>query len=153
VYRVPVNEANFVRYTGFWCTGVHFDVSWNAMAYFPARDTYLRTMNYKILTDSFVTRHKLCKMRIIESSTCIFCEEEDDDLNHAIIECPVSRLTWDNMQSILADIGVNAEMNKQTIIFGVAEGTRYRDVINAIMINIKNRLASPWRLYFYVILD
>ena len=46
------------------------------------------------------------------------------------------------MQSVLADIGVNAEMNKQSIIFGVAEGTRYRDVINAIMINIKNKLAS-----------
>ena len=119
------------------------DVRWNAMAYFPARDTYLRTMNYKILTNSYVTRHKLCKMRIIDSSTCIFCEEEDDDLNHAIIECPVSRLTWDNMQSVLADIGVNAEMNKQAIIFGVAEGTKYRDVINAIMINIKNKLASP----------
>ena len=119
------------------------DVSWNAMAYFPARDTYLRTMNYKILTDSYVTRHKLCKMRIIDSSTCIFCEEEDDDLNHAIIECPVSRLTWDNMQSVLTNIGVNTEMNKQTIIFGLAEGTRYRNVINAIMINIKNKLASP----------
>ena len=115
------------------------NVSWKA--YFPARDTYLRTMNYKILTDSYVTWHKLCKIHIIDSSTCIFCKE--DDLNHAIIECPVSRLTWDNMQSVLADIGVNTVMNKQTIIFGVAEGTKYRDVINAIMINIKNKLASP----------
>jgi hypothetical protein len=77
------------------------------------------------------------------TSIWLLGEEEDDDLNHAIIECPVSRLTWDNMQSVLTDIGVNAELNKRIIIFGVAEGTRYRDVINTIMINIKNKLASP----------
>ena len=47
------------------------------------------------------------------------------------------------MQSVLTSIGVNTEMNKQTIIFGLAEGTRYRNVINGIMINIKNKLASP----------
>ena len=119
------------------------NVNWNIMSYCPARDTYHRSINYKMLTNSYVTRKRLFRMRIIESPDCIFCGEDEDDLIHAVYECPVSKLTWENVQAVLRQVGVDTELDKRTVICGIGKGYRSRSVLNAALINIKNRLASP----------
>ena len=82
-------------------------------------------------------------MKILETPICIFCEEEEDDINHALFECPVSRLTWNNMQLILNKINIPISLDKRTILFGCEKGIKYRHVINSILLETKNTVISP----------
>jgi hypothetical protein len=122
---------------------IECDIDWNCFAYCFTKETYWRSQNYRFLTGSFTTRKKLALYKIIETDECPFCNEEEDDLTHALLRCPLSRITWQNVQKVLVNIGVNYDITFNDIIFGVKNECKYRDVINLIMLRIKYKLASP----------
>ena len=118
------------------------NVPWNAFEYCYTGDTFLRSVNYRILTNSYTTRKKLAMYKIIDTDICPMCEEAVDDLKHSLLECPLSSITWGNMQHVLTMLGIHEELTKTDIIFGVNDLWPYRHVINTILCKIKHKLIS-----------
>ena len=118
------------------------DVPWNAFEYCFTGDTFLRSLNYRILTNSYTTRMKLAMYKIIDTDICPMCGEEVDDLRHSLLECPLSSITWGNMQHVLTMLGIHEELTKTDIIFGVSDKWPHRHVINTILCRIKHKMIS-----------
>ena len=125
--------------------GVTNNCSWNVFTYQPSRDTYSKSVNYRIMTGSYTTRFKLFRFKIIDDPICPFCNEEEDDIVHAIMKCPLSKITWRNFIAIMKILGIDYELKPEDIIFGTPPGCKSRDAINTIMRSIKRILVDPNR--------
>ena len=123
--------------------GITETIAWNCFDNFPTGETYLLSQNYRFLTGSYCTRVKLKMYKIIDSDLCPFCEEEVDDLKHAILQCPLSNITWGNLQKVINNLGINYTLTTKDVVYGVGSDCSNRNVINTLLIQIKFRLASP----------
>ena len=119
------------------------DIDWNCFTYNFTNDSYWRGQNYRFLTGSFITRRKLALYKIIDSDECPFCTEDTDDIQHAVLKCPLSRITWQNFQRVLNKLGINYEIDSKSVIYGVDRGCKNRNVINLMILKVKYKLASP----------
>ena len=107
------------------------------------KSTYLKTLQYKILHRAFTTRSRLFLYKIIDSPLCPFCEEEDDNLKHALYSCELSKLTWSNFQRWLNKYDIGIQICVSNIIFGIHENIPLGALLNTIMLQIKLILLSP----------
>ena len=123
--------------------GIVDTVEWNCFKNTPTNETYLVSQGYRFMTGSYCTRFKLERYKILDSALCPFCEEEDDDLRHAILKCPVSQSTWRHLQTVMNKLDIRYSLQPVDLVFGVGPGCRNRNVINTIIIQIKLRIASP----------
>jgi len=107
------------------------------------KSTYLKTLHYKILHKAFTTRSRLFLYKLISSPLCPFCEEEDDNLKHALYSCELSKLTWSNFQRWLNKYNITIQIQVSNIIFGIHENIAFSALLNIIMLQIKLILLSP----------
>jgi len=104
---------------------------------------YMKTFQYKILHRAYTTRSKLYMYKIIDSPVCPFCEEADDNFEHALYKCNLSKQTWTNFQSWLDKYDIPIQLHIPNIILGVNESLPYGQVLNIILVRIKQILISP----------
>jgi len=104
---------------------------------------YMKVLQYKILHRAFTTRSKLFLYKIIDSPLCPFCEESDDNFEHALYKCDLSKHTWSNLQSWLDKYDIPIQLHIPNIIMGVNERLPYSQLINTILVRIKHILISP----------
>ena len=126
---------------------VEDNCEWNVFTYHPSRDTYSKSFNYRVLTGSYTTRFKLHRYRILDDPGCPFCNEGDDDVEHALLECPLSKITWSNLNDVIRLLGVDYELQSEDVIYGVKIEFNSRDAINTIIITIKRILIDPNKNY------
>ncbi len=107
------------------------------------KSTYLKTLHYKILHKAFTTRSKLFLYKVIDTPLCPFCEEEDDNLKHALCSCELSKITWSNFQHWLNKYNIDIQIQIPNIIFGINEKLVFGPLLNTIMLQIKLILLSP----------
>jgi hypothetical protein len=107
------------------------------------KSVYLKTLHYKILHKAFTTRSRLFLYKVINTPLCPFCEEEDDNLKHALYMCELSKVTWSNFQSWLNKYDINIQIRVTNIIFGIRENIAFGALLNTIMLQIKLILLSP----------
>jgi len=81
--------------------------------------------------------------KIIDSPVCPFCEENDDNFEHALYKCNLSKQTWSNFQSWLDKYDIPIQLQIPNIILGVNETLPFGQVLNTILIRIKQILISP----------
>jgi len=74
---------------------------------------------------------------------CPFCEEAEDDFEHALYKCPLSRFTWQNFQTYLGLVGVNFTVTTANVIFGIPRNIKLSGIINIVLTRIKKILLSP----------
>jgi len=104
---------------------------------------FLRATQYKILHQAYTTRSKLFLYKIIDSPLCPFCEQSEDNFEHALYKCDLSKYTWSNFQSWLDSNGIPFQLHIPNIILGVNEQLQFGQILNSILINIKRILLSP----------
>ena len=63
------------------------------------------------------TRSKLFKYNILPMAICPFCEEEAN-IRHALIECLLSKITWENLNRLMTQYGITYSLKNEDIIFG-----------------------------------
>jgi len=105
--------------------------------------TYMKTFQYKILHRAFTTRSKLYLYKIIDSPICPFCEENDDNFEHALYKCDLSKQTWSNFQSWLQQYDIPIQLQIPNIIMGINEKLPFGQLLNTILTRIKLILISP----------
>jgi len=108
-----------------------------------SNSAYLQSLHFRILHRAFTTRSKLFTYRVIESPVCPFCEESDDNFEHALYKCDLSKHTWSNFQTWLNGQNINIQINVSNIIMGVKSSIPFGPLINTIMLQIKRVLLSP----------
>jgi len=74
---------------------------------------------------------------------CPFCEESDDNFEHALYKCDLSKHTWSNFQTWLNGQNIDIRINVSNIIMGVKSSIPFGPLINTIMLQIKRILLSP----------
>ena len=122
--------------------------AWNVFTYQPSRDTYSKAFNYRVLTGSYTTRFKLHRYRILDDPLCPFCQEDDDDVGHAILECPLSQITWSNLNDVInRNFGISYQLQSEDVVYGVKNECRSRNAINTIIISMKRILIDPNKDY------
>jgi len=105
--------------------------------------TYMKTFQYKILHRAFTTRSKLFLYKIIDSPICPFCEESDDNFEHALYRCELSKQTWTSFQAWLDKYDIPVQLQISNIVMGINENFPMGQVLNTILIRIKQILISP----------
>jgi hypothetical protein len=105
--------------------------------------TYYQSFHFRVLHRAITTRAKLELYRILDSAVCPFCEEAEDDFEHALYKCPLSRFTWQNFQTYLGLVGVNFTVTTANVIFGIPRNIKLSGIINIVLTRIKKILLSP----------
>ncbi len=104
---------------------------------------YMKAFQYKILHRAYTTRSKLYLYKILESPICPFCEEADDNFEHALYKCELSSQTWSNFQSWLNNYDIPIQLQLPHIIMGINEMLPHGQLLNTILNRIKLILISP----------
>jgi len=107
--------------------------------------TYYQSFHFRVLHRAITTRAKLELYRILDSAVCPFCEEAEDDFEHALYKCPLSRFTWQNFQTYLGLVGVNFTVTTANVIFGIPRNIKLSGIINIVLTRIKKELAVAKR--------
>ena len=69
-------------------------------------DTYLKYILFQTLHKRFFTNEKLFKMGIRKSPLCSLCKNEEDNVEHILIECPVSKELWHGVRDWIIGLGI-----------------------------------------------
>jgi len=85
-------------------------------------DTNTRIFQYKILNRILFTNRSLCKMKIVSSTLCTFCNTSDESLEHLFCYCKHSLAFWKSVVLWLTSIDIDIDfLNDYGIIFGLAQ--------------------------------
>jgi len=108
-----------------------------------SNSAYLQTLHYRTLHKAYTTRAKLFLYGKIDSPICPFCGDRDDDFDHALYKCDLSRHTWRNFQSWIDGCDIPVHIAISNIVLGVNENTPFSPLLNTIIVLIKRILLSP----------
>ena len=89
--RTPTAEKKFTDLYSGKC------LDWHEINKLPFKilvDTKSREFQYKILNRYLVTNSFLCKIGLITSPLCTFCEQENESLEHLFITCSYTTSFW-----------------------------------------------------------
>ena len=115
-------------------------VNWSHLYRLPyaiCRDTYIQSLQFKILHRYINCNANLCRMKIIETPNCNDCEGYDS-IEHFFYECPKMILFWTNIQAWLFNIlDVNIDFTLLEILLGILQENNYSTLCNYIILHGK----------------
>ena len=83
------------------------------------KDTYLKYIQFRTLHKRFYTNEKLYKMGMKASALCTFCDDENDSVEHMLIECNVVRELWSEVRNWIVEMGVpDYYLTEEKILMG-----------------------------------
>ena len=83
-------------------------------------DTKSREFQYKILNRYLVTNSFLCKIGLITSPLCTFCERENESLEHLFITCSYATSFWLDFICWCKKINIDLEeLSNTDILLGI----------------------------------
>ena len=104
----------------------------------------MRIFQYKILNNFLYLNKKLCKIGLVETSLCCFCEENDETLIHLFVWCPVTKNLWNRFKVWLSTAINLPELSLQNALLGVIEtgndSNMSNTLINHLMLIFKKTL-------------
>jgi len=68
---------------------------------------------------AYITRAKLFLYGKIDTPTCPFCNDHDDDFEHALYKCDLSIHTWRNFQNWVDKYDIPMHIKVANIVLGV----------------------------------
>ena len=121
----------------------NFQLPYNPFDTWFTTQIYHESFQFRVLHQAVTTRSKLELYRILDSAVCPFCEEADDDFEHALYKCALSKFTWQNFQTYLGLVGVNFTVTTANVIFGIPRKIKHSNIINIVLNRTKKILLSP----------
>jgi len=104
------------------------------------RDSYLKAFQYKILHRILPTNKLLFKMKLSNTSVCYFCNTYTETLEHFFWDCILTKNIWlginENLR--LVETIENFKLNKETVLFGFDNNTKFISGINIFITLIKS---------------
>jgi len=103
-------------------------------------DAQLQRFQARLLHRILPTGKYLALCKLINSSSCVFCENEVETLNHLFWNCNYVHNFWNKLLRMLherCDHCARLNFNQQLIIFGVAENVFTDQAIDFILLNAK----------------
>ena len=99
-----------------------------------AKETYLQSFQYKIITRTLNCNNNLYKWGIKASPTCIYCGHWDTIMHH-LFECKESKIFWNHVQNWIFDkLKTMFRFTVCEIIFGIYESDDVTRVVNYIIL-------------------
>ena len=101
-------------------------------------ETKLREFQYKILNDIVYTNDKLFCFKMIESPLCMFCQKEDESLEHLLFHCTITKNFWLSFSSWISEQNISMEtLTLINILFGVFNGNEDFAILNHLILIAK----------------
>ena len=99
-------------------------------------DTYIITLQHKILHRVFACNYKLYIWKIKESPECCFCSNFSDNLKHFFYYCPITKQFWDSLKTWLTVlVPFKIELTVLEVLLGVVNIDRkYYSVVNYVIL-------------------
>ena len=93
-----------------------------SLAFETTLDTKLREFQYKLLNLIVFTNKKLYPFKMVGSPLCVFCNEEEESLEHLMYFCKSSTFFWKELLSWLADeANILLNVSHLDILFGESD--------------------------------
>jgi hypothetical protein len=91
----------------------------NNIIFKATNDMQIRWFQYRIMHRILATNTFLCKIGIVESELCTFCNVHQETLSHLFWECPYVSEIWDRIHDWLEELsGIDIGLNKMICILG-----------------------------------
>ena len=107
------------------------------------RITFIQALQYKIINKIFNCNHWLCKVKIVDSSKCRFCEEEET-IEHFFYNCQRTKAFWlwlNNWWNRLSITQIPL-FTEQTVILGITDDNFIGLMLNSIILIAKGTIYS-----------
>ena len=104
------------------------------------RDTQLRWFQYRLLLRILPTNRYLFLRKVIDSSQCTFCSNEEETIGHLFWTCPVTAAFWASLETLIkntCDSETTLDFSEILILFGIKEDTVTNRVIDFILLLAK----------------
>ena len=62
-------------------------------------ETFLKSFQFKILSDILFTNHRLAKIGYVPNDLCTFCGSELETINHLFYECSFASQLWKEFET------------------------------------------------------
>lgn len=128
------------------------------LAFKITRETKLQTFQFKLIHRLITCQKKLNEMKIVESSTCLYCNEIDD-LTHFFLYCSEPNAFWNsffNWWNGLGDLRISTDYNElaECILFGFQSEGEIFQVLNYCILLAKHyiycqRIHNDNKIDFY----
>ena len=81
----------------------------------------MRIFQYKILNNILYLNKALYKMKIADSTLCIFCSQDDETIKHIFLSCEYSKRLWKNVKDWVNKEQDLPNLNPKNVVIGVVE--------------------------------
>jgi len=106
-------------------------------------DTRLRWFQFRILHKILPTQKSLCLMKIVDSSQCTFCQNEEETLDHLFWECNKVQSFWSDFIGWLQTHFVhctNLVLSRELIILGTKKNNYTDKIIDLFILSAKHHI-------------
>ena len=126
MYDVFLNSTTIKQnYIDKWCLDINIekdDISYifiNKLPFIVTKDPKLCWFQYRLLHRILPTNVLLFKMKIKDTTSCAFCNTEEETLLHLFFHCNIVNKFWGDLLSwIELNANTTVQFEKETIIFG-----------------------------------
>ncbi len=108
--------------------------------YQATNSTKLRSFQYRLMNYSIITNCQRFKWKKRDDALCTFCQLEDENLYHLLLNCNVSKNIWNVVQENICErTGIRIQFSHQQILLGITD-FEYNEMYNHIFTIVKQYL-------------
>ena len=160
-FRDVINKSNLsMKFKNKWQTKLNItinEISWKQcfkILHFSINDNYYKYFQYKIVHRILGTNSLLYKIGISENNKCRLCLQNEETIEHLLIQCIKSQELWDQIKNWLMDcFNININFDPFTILFGYQIMCNMQQSINMIILIAKNYIFQMARKQSNLLLE
>lgn len=139
-YDILVKNREIITGQIKWNRQYHFsDEDWKhiyEMPFFVTKCSKLQWFQYRINHKILATNSYLFKINIINSPICVFCDLENETIEHILWDCTVVQDFLHEVKNLFLNFNIQLPLNEKEFLFNI-EDYRKRKLIQLIILEIK----------------
>lgn len=139
-YDIFIKNRETVTGQVKWNKQYHFsEEDWRSIYEMPfavTKCSKLQWFQYRINHKILATNNYLFKINIITSPICVFCNQEDETIEHLLWDCCIVQEFFHRVNNLLSDFNIQLPLNKKDFLFSI-EDYKQKKLIQLIILEIK----------------
>lgn len=139
-YDIFIKNRETVTGQVKWNKQYHFsEEDWRSIYEMPfavTKCSKLQWFQYRINHKILATNNYLFKINIINSPICVFCNQEDETIEHLLWDCCIVQEFLHRVNNLLLDFNIQLPLNKKDFLFSI-EDYKQKKLIQLIILEIK----------------